>query len=212
MNSFATTSFPVPTTLLATAVAALILLLIKRRLLFHSTKKLNYPPIAGTIFHLLFNLHRLVEYKTALSRKYKTFRILTPFGNYVYTADPANVEYILKLNFFNYGKGDFNYDMARDFLGDGIFAVDGDKWRQQRKIAIFEFSTKVLRDYSSRAFKNSASELTGIVSKLASCNQMMNIQDLFMKSTLDSIFKVGFGVNFGVLSRLEEGEAISKCF
>ncbi|KAJ4759427.1 Cytochrome P450 704C1 [Rhynchospora pubera] len=176
MNSFATTSFPVPTTFLATAVAALlILLLIKRRFLFHSTKKLNYPPIAGTIFHLLFNLHRLVEYQTALSRKYKTFRILTPFGNYVYKADPANVEYILKLNFLNYGKlqGDFNYDMVRDFLGDGIFAVDGDKRRQQRKIAIFEFSTKVLRDYSSRAFKNSASELTGIVSKLASCNQMM---------------------------------------
>ncbi|KAJ3706680.1 hypothetical protein LUZ61_010385 [Rhynchospora tenuis] len=213
MDSFATTSFPVPTTLLATAVAALlILLLIGRRLLVHSTKKPNYSPIAGTIFHLLFNLHRLVEYQTALSKKYKTFRILTPFGNYVYTVDPANVEYILKINFSNYGKGDINYQLMSDFLGDGIFAVDGDKWRQQRKIASFEFSTKVLSNYSSRAFKNSASELSGIISKLASSNQMMDIQELFMKSTLDSIFKVGFGVELGVLSGLEEGKAFSDAF
>ncbi|KAJ3706682.1 hypothetical protein LUZ61_010387 [Rhynchospora tenuis] len=190
MDSFATTSFPVLTTLLATAVAALlILLLIRRRFLVHSTKKLNYPPSAVQ----------------DLSHSYT-------FGNYVYTVDPANVEYILKLNFSNYGKGDFNYDILRDLLGDGIFVVDGDKWRQQRKIAIFEFSTKVLRDYSSRVFKDSASELSGIISKLASCNQMLDIKDLFMKYALDSIFKVGFGIELGVLSGLEEGKRFSDAF
>jgi cytochrome P450 len=63
-----------------------------------------------------------------------------------------------------------------DLLGDGIFAVDGEKWRQQRKIASFEFSTKMLRDYSSQVFRNSGMRLTEIISDLASSNQMMDIQ------------------------------------
>ena len=69
-----------------------------------SRKKRNYPPVAGTIFHQLLNLHRLQDFQTDLSRRYKTFRMLTPFGNYMYTVDPVNVEYILKTNFTNYGK------------------------------------------------------------------------------------------------------------
>ncbi|KAJ4811898.1 Cytochrome P450 704C1 [Rhynchospora pubera] len=212
MGSFAIISFPNPATLPTAVAALLILLLIMKHLLFHSSKKRNYPPVAGTIFHMLFNLHRISEHQTSLSRKYKTFRILTPFGNYVFTVDPDNVEYILKTNFSNYGKGDINYQVMSDFLGDGIFAVDGDKWRQQRKIASFEFSTKVLRDYSSRAFKNYALKLTEIISKVASSNQMIDIQDLLMKFSLDSIFKIGFGVELGVLSGLQEGKAFSKAF
>jgi hypothetical protein len=41
---------------------------------------------------------------TDLARKYKTYRLLNPFRNEVYTAEPCNVEYILKTNFDNYGK------------------------------------------------------------------------------------------------------------
>ncbi|KAJ3680064.1 hypothetical protein LUZ60_016342 [Juncus effusus] len=193
--------------LAATAVFTLLvsLYVVKRR-------RRNYPPVAGTIFHQLLNFHRIADYQTELSKKFKTFRMFTPFCNYVYTVDPSNVEYMLKSNFSNYGKGDFNYDVMSDFLGDGIFAVDGEKWRQQRKIASFEFSTKVLRDYSTVVFKSTANKLAEIISELASSNQMMDIQDLLMKSTLDSIFKVGFGVELGALSGLEEGKRFSKAF
>ncbi|KAM3322835.1 hypothetical protein P3S67_003986 [Capsicum chacoense] len=47
--------------------------------------KMRYHPIGGTIFNQLFNFH-------------------SPFKNEIYTSDPANVEYILKTNFDNYGK------------------------------------------------------------------------------------------------------------
>ncbi|KAJ4811902.1 Cytochrome P450 704C1 [Rhynchospora pubera] len=211
MDFFWAISFPIPISVLATTVAALLISLFVTRWLLFRWKR-NYPPIAGTIFHTLLNLHRFTEFQTILSNKYKTFRMLTPFGNYIYTVDPANVEYILKTKFSNYGKGDFNYEVMSDFFGDGIFAVDGEKWRQQRKIASFEFSTKVLRDYSSHTFKKSAIKLAEIISELASSNQMMDIQDLLMKSGMDSIFKVGFGVELGVLSGLEEGKAFSNAF
>ncbi|PWA58107.1 cytochrome P450 [Artemisia annua] len=43
-----------------------------------------------------------------------------------------------------------------DLLGDGIFTIDGNKWREQRKVSSHEFSTKVLRDFSSKIFKKNA--------------------------------------------------------
>ena len=49
-------------------------------------------------------------------------------------------------------QGTFNYENTSDLLGDGIFAVDGDKWRQQRKIASYDFSTRALRDFSGAVF------------------------------------------------------------
>lgn len=40
----------------------------------------------------------------SLAKKYPTFRFVTPTQSEVYTADPVNVEYILKINFANYSK------------------------------------------------------------------------------------------------------------
>ncbi|XP_062185538.1 cytochrome P450 704C1-like [Phragmites australis] len=174
-------------------------------------KNRKYPPVAGTMFHQLLNFGRLAEYHTELSRRYRTFRMLTPTCNYVYTVEPANVEYILKTNFANYGKGVMTHDVLEDLLGDGIFNVDGAKWRHQRKVASLEFSTRMLRDYSSAVFRDTAAELAGIVA--ARAGERVDIQDLLMRSTLDSIFKVGFGVNLGALSgSSEKGAAFARAF
>ncbi|WOL05718.1 Cytochrome P450 [Canna indica] len=84
-------------------------------------------------------------------------------------------------------------------FGDGIFAVDGDKWRHQRKLASFGFSTKVLRDFSGVIFKSNAAKLAHVFSSYATSNEKFDIQDLFMKSTMDSIFRIGFGVELNCL-------------
>ncbi|KAK6239959.1 hypothetical protein QUC31_005428 [Theobroma cacao] len=156
--------------------------------------KAKYHPVGGTVFNQLLNFRRLHHYMTDLAGKYRTYRLLSPFRNEIYTSEPDNVEYILKTNFHNYGKGEYNYSLLKGLLGDGIFTVDGDKWRQQRKVSSYEFSTKVLRDFSSVVFRENAAKLATIVSEAANSNEIMDIQDLFMKSTLDSIFKVAFGV------------------
>ncbi|URD97297.1 cytochrome P450 [Musa troglodytarum] len=192
----------------ASVMLALILLrpLLRRCSSSVHRRKPNYPPIAGTIFHQLLNLSQLADFQTDLSRKYRTFRILTPFCNYVFTVDPANVEHILKTNFANYGKGSFTYDVMCDFFGDGIFAVDGEKWRHQRKLASFEFSTKVLRDGSSVVFRSTAARLAKIISNAASSNEMIEIQDLLMKSTW-----VWCGVGYVVRSS-DEGRTFAEAF
>ncbi|KAF7825981.1 cytochrome P450 704C1-like [Senna tora] len=150
---------------------------------------------------------------THLAAKHRTYRLLTPFRNEIYTSDPRNVEYILKTNFHNFGKGSYNYDNLRDLLGDGIFAVDGEKWREQRKISSHEFSTKMLREFSIAIFKKNAVKLANIVSDAATSNHTLEIQDLLMKSTLDSIFQVAFGTELdSMCGSSEEGKKFADAF
>ncbi|RCV35033.1 hypothetical protein SETIT_7G206500v2 [Setaria italica] len=201
-----------PALLALTLVLLLALYLARRRRAAGKNRK--YPPVAGTVLHQLFNFGRLVEYQTELARRHRTFRMLTPTSNYIYTVEPGNIEYILKTNLANYGKGSALHELAEDLLGDGIFNVDGAKWRHQRKVASHEFSTRVLRDYSSAVFGDTAAELAGIVAAAArGAGERLDISDLLMRSTLDSIFKVGFGVSLGVLSgSSEEGVAFARAF
>lgn len=199
-----------PTSAAAAAAALVLTLLVLKLEIFDYRwwgRKKRYHPIAGTVFHQLLSFSRIHHYHTDLARRHKTFRILSFTRSEVYTADPANVEYILKTNFDNYCKGWYHYDILSGLLGDGIFAVDGDKWRQQRKIASYDFSTKVLRDFSSVVFLNNAAKLAQIISKFATSNQTMDIQDLFMKSTMDSIFKVGFGAELNILCESSKEES-----
>ncbi|KAI5421415.1 hypothetical protein KIW84_045014 [Lathyrus oleraceus] len=197
------------------AVLSASLTLLMLQFLFRKLNKNNkkYHPVAGTVFNQLMNFNTLHHYMTDLARKYKTYRLLSPFRNEIYTAEPNNVEYILKTNFDNYGKGLYNYLNLKDLLGDGIFTVDGEKWREQRKISSHEFSTKMLRDFSTLIFRKNAAKLANIVSEAAMSNTKLEIQDLFMKSTLDSIFKVAFGTELdSMCGTNEEGKNFANAF
>nr|UHB15535.1 cytochrome P450 [Paris polyphylla] len=100
-----------------------------------------------------------------------------------------------------------------DLFGEGIFAVDGEKWQHQRKLASYEFSTRILREFSSVVFRSNAAKLAKKIAGSASTGAVIDMQELFMKSTLDSIFKVGFGVELDTLSESEDvGTRFSKAF
>ncbi|KAH9647406.1 cytochrome P450 family 704 subfamily A polypeptide 2 [Citrus sinensis] len=171
------------------------------------------PPVAGLMLNLLIHFSRLFDYQTSLAKKYRTFRLLQPSCSEIFTTDPVNIEHILKTNFSNYGKGDYNWNLMRDLFGDGIFAVDGDKWRHQRKLASYEFSTKILRDFSSAVFRANAEKLTSKFSVAAAAKQAIDMQDVLLKSSLDSIFKVGSGVELNSLSGSDDfGNQFTKAF
>uniref|UniRef100_A0A6N2MSB1 Cytochrome P450 n=1 Tax=Salix viminalis TaxID=40686 RepID=A0A6N2MSB1_SALVM len=173
----------------------------------------NYPPVNGTIFSQLFYFNRLYDYQTEVARKQKTFRLLAPGQSDLYTTDIRNIEHVLKTNFDNYTKGKYNQDIVIDLFGNGIFAVDGDKWRQQRKLASFEFSTRVLRDFSCSVFRRNAAKLVRVISEMAIVDQIFDMQDTLMRCTLDSIFKVGFGVELNCLEgSSKEGTEFMKAF
>ncbi|XP_021748799.1 cytochrome P450 704C1-like [Chenopodium quinoa] len=172
-----------------------------------------YPPVEGTVFSELFYFNTLYDYFTEIARKHPTFRILTPDQSEIYTTDVRNIEHILRTKFDNYTKGDHDKDILGDLFGEGIFAVDGDKWRQQRKLSSVEFSTRVLRDFSCAVFRRSAAKLVRIISQISKANNNFDIHDMLMRCTLDSIFKVGFGVDLNCLEgSSKEGIEFMKAF
>lgn len=62
-------------------------------------------PLLGSTVEVLWNYDHLNDWLVPYFEKYKlTFRCVLVDTSYVFTADPANVEYILKTNFNNYPK------------------------------------------------------------------------------------------------------------
>jgi len=55
------------------------------------------------------------------------------------------VESILKTSFPNFVKGRRFLDNFGELLGRGIFSVDGEEWKTQRKVASHLFKTKNLK-------------------------------------------------------------------
>ncbi|KAK4744865.1 hypothetical protein SAY87_011177 [Trapa incisa] len=173
----------------------------------------GYPPVKGTVFHQAFYLNRLYDRQTEEAKRNPTFRLLAPSHSDVYTVDPRNVEHILKTAFDRYSKGEYNREIMTDFLGEGIFMVDGDRWRQQRKLASFEFSTRVLRDFSCSVFRKNAARLVRVLREMAARGMDFDMQDMLMRAGLDSIFKVGFGVDLNCLEgSYKEGTDLMKAF
>ena len=75
-------------------------------------------------------------------------------------------------------QGGFNTDIVKDLFGNGFFVTDGDNWQHQRKLASHEFSTKVLRDYSSDVFRMNALKLAAKISCAAANRITINMQVL----------------------------------
>ncbi|PHU22925.1 hypothetical protein BC332_08032 [Capsicum chinense] len=107
-------------------------------------------------------------------------------------------------------QGWHHYSKLNDLLGDGIFTVDGEKWENQRNLSSYEFSTKNLRDFSSAVFRIGAVKLAQKVSEAVTSNQATEIQDLFTKSTLETVFKILLGVDLDTTT--EEGILFSSSF
>ncbi|KAI3411443.1 uncharacterized protein J3R85_017957 [Psidium guajava] len=115
------------------------------------------------------------------------------------TANPNNVEHILRARFDNYPKGKPFNAILGDLLGRGIFNADGDSWRFQRKLASLELGSVSVRAY---AFDIVRGEIeTRLVPLLTSRMDrgVVDLQDLFRRFSFDSICKFSFGLDPGCL-------------
>lgn len=137
----------------------------------------RYPPVKGTVFNQLFHFTTLYHYLTQIAQTNPTFRLLAPgWKSKIYTVDTRNVQHVLKTHFHVYSKGKHNHDVIVDLFGHGIFAVDDDKWRQQRKLASFEFSTRVLRDFSCDVFRRNGAKMVRVVSGFSNAGLVFDMQ------------------------------------
>ncbi|XP_051113595.1 cytochrome P450 94C1 [Andrographis paniculata] len=121
-------------------------------------------------------------------------------GN-VITANPDNVEYILRTNFNNYPKGKPFSAILGDLLGFGIFNVDGDLWKFQRKMACLELGSNSIRSYAYDVVESEIqTRLVPIMSAAAAAGRTVDLQDIFRRFSFDSICKFSFGFDPGCLT------------
>ncbi|CAL5407052.1 unnamed protein product [Camellia sinensis] len=143
----------------------------------------------------------LCDWYTHLLQKSRTQTIhIHVLGNTI-TANPSNVEHILKTRFDNYPKGEPFSMILGDLLGHGIFNVDGNLWRFQRKMASLELGSVFVR---SSAFDKVATEiktrLIPLLYSVAGKNEgVLDLQDVFRRFSFDNICKFSFGLDPGCL-------------
>ncbi|KAK7286652.1 hypothetical protein RJT34_21801 [Clitoria ternatea] len=169
---------------------------------FHFKNPLNNKkgfkryPFLGVLPDFLKNRHRFLEWSTQVLRDTPTGTAVfsRPFNvRGVITANPDNVEHMLKTKFQNYPKGQRFINLLQDFLGRGIFNSDGELWKVQRKTASHEFNTKSLRNFvMDNVTVEIQTRLIPILSDASDTNRVLDLQDLLERFAFDNVCKLAF--------------------
>ncbi|KAI8528110.1 hypothetical protein RHMOL_Rhmol12G0125700 [Rhododendron molle] len=174
-------------------------------------------PVMGIIPSLFFHFNHIHDWATkALIKTNGTFNYKGMWmgGSHgIITSDPLKIEYMLKTNFKNFPKGKYYRERFHDLLGDGIFNVDGESWKEQRKAAISELHATRFVEYSVQTVQalvhQKLLEVAENVVKLGNC---IDLQELLLRFTFDNICIAAFGINPGCLSTDFPEVAFAKAF
>ncbi|CAK9180494.1 unnamed protein product [Ilex paraguariensis] len=168
-----------------------------------STTGFKSYPLVGTLPQFLQNRHCFLEWTTeVLSQCPTNSAVFRRPGKVhgVITANPLNVEHMLKTNFVNYPKGIRFITLLEDFLGRGIFNSDGELWKVQRKTASYEFNTKSLRNFViENVTVEIQTRLVPMLENAAKSNRVLDLQDILERFAFDNICKVAFNLDPGCL-------------
>ncbi|MCE3216147.1 hypothetical protein HAX54_005079 [Datura stramonium] len=160
-------------------------------------------PIIGSFFSFIANKDRRIEWISDVlqSTSNLTFTLICPLSfHLIYTANPSNVHHMLKARFDNYPKGPFWRSTFADVLGDGIFNVDGDKWKYQRQIASHEFNITSLRKFiETVVYREISGRLIPILATAAANKTVVDFQDILQRFAFDNVCNFAFGYDPGQL-------------
>jgi cytochrome P450 len=127
------------------------------------------------------------------------FAFNTLWYSSVSLCEPEDIKHILYTNFKNYPKGPIFYNFFKQALGNGIFNADGERWKHQRSTARPLFRTESLNEMQPH-FQSGADYVVNTIFKEAAQHKtVIDVQDIFMRYTLDTIGKIGFGYEIGSL-------------
>ncbi|VVB17876.1 unnamed protein product [Arabis nemorensis] len=164
-----------------------------------TTSSSNLPsyPLIGSTLSFNKNRHRLLQWYTDLLRKSPSQTITVDHllrRRTIITANPENVEHILKTNFYNFPKGKPFTDLLGDLLGGGIFNSDGELWSSQRKLASHEFTMRSLREFTFEILREEVkNRLVPVLSSAADGGRTVDFQEVLKRFAFDVVCKVSLG-------------------
>ncbi|MQL79787.1 hypothetical protein Taro_012247 [Colocasia esculenta] len=173
-------------------------------------------PVLGCLAAFYRNKHRLLDWYTELLAASPTqtivvWRLGAP--RTVVTANPQNVEHMLKTNFGNYPKGKPFTELLGDLLGCGIFNADGDLWHTQRKLASHEFTTRSLRELVVGALEAEADgRLLPFLAAAAAEERVVDLQEILRRFAFDTICMISLGTDPGCLEPSLPDSSLAAAF
>ena len=189
--------------LISIVLLALCIFIDHRRTYANLPGPRGWPIIGHTVEELInidISLERSVRRFREEAIMTANFKILSQ-PHFVVTTDPRVVQHILSSNFDNYIKGPDWHRRFKDLLGDGIFNVDGKLWYLHRKLSSRMFSTGNFRDNMLKVFLRHGETVVGTLDGAAASGAPLDLQDLFLRFTLDSIGDIAFGEDVGSLTQ-----------
>ncbi|KAF9968116.1 hypothetical protein BGZ73_000245 [Actinomortierella ambigua] len=157
---------------------------------------------------IIGNLIQFIRYgRDPLGSRLQDYRKFGPvytmtvpvLGRFIFINTPEQMQHILKDNFENYIKCSAFQERLSDFLGHGIFIANGSQWKIHRKTASNVFTTRLYRDLVQGVFKATVSDLADILDRTIERDASIDLQDEFLKLTLDVSGRVTFGIDFKAL-------------
>lgn len=133
-------------------------------------------------------------------RKFRTGELVM-FGkpNEVSLMDPADRKYMLRTNWKNFVKnlddGSGFQEKFAELMGRGVFAVDGDEWADQRKVASHMFSANALKIKMEHSFTEHGHKVVELMRPFV--GQTVNFQEVMSNLTFETICDIAFGVSPG---------------
>ncbi|KAB5568291.1 hypothetical protein DKX38_002084 [Salix brachista] len=155
-------------------------------------------PLIGSSVAIFANRNRRIQWISDLIQSSPSATVVIHRffldDSHVLTGNPANVQHMLKTQFQNYEKGSKTRRTLFDFLGNGIFNINGDSWKFQRQLSSHEFNTKSLRKFVETVVDTELSQrLIPILSAAAANNAVLDLQDVLQRFAFDNICQISFG-------------------
>jgi len=171
-------------------------------------------PVLGRVPFIYYHIYkgdfldRLLEIAEQYGKAFQV-RFLGPRDRMVYITDLSDLKHFFLSP--NFEKGPITHAVFEDMLGNGIFNADGATWRVQRQTASSLFHFNNLQSFVP-IFAERAGVLKSILSEHATSGKPIDLQQLFMKFTLDSIGELGFGVNIDSLRGNDKALKFAQSF
>ncbi|GLE00095.1 hypothetical protein PINS_up008822 [Pythium insidiosum] len=181
------------------------------------------PLLGNTLDLMVFQLPRLHDWiaEQCLRVNGRTWRLdVLGAPPLVVVSSVAAFEDVLKTQFEVFDKGPRMNRIFRSVMGDGIFAVDGDKWRQQRKALSHLFTRRQFRDAISDAIHRNVQQLGQVLQASAASGSTIDLGDAFQAFAFDTFTEIAFGLEPHALEKVAKGQEdpflsamneISKC-
>ncbi|TPX33735.1 hypothetical protein SmJEL517_g03480 [Synchytrium microbalum] len=168
----------------------------------------NYDPIFGHALNGLKQVNYRMEQALEDAKKYgPVYQITVPALSVIVSTNVEDLQHVYA-DPYKYTKAlkPADADQFHPLLGEGIFNVDGNAWKVQRKIAANLFTAKNFKDNFANIFLDEVDHILDHLHNAEGAGLVIEIQDLLLRSTLDAFCLLAMGQNVGALKMKASGK------